>query len=36
MDRRINIERTLDSDLMDFVLPEKAGEILPSLVGGWK
>jgi len=35
MDKKINIERTPYSDLMDFVLLGKAGKILPSLVGGW-
>lgn len=31
----INLERTPNSDLMDFVLLGKAGEILPRLVEGW-
>jgi len=36
MEKEINIERTPNSNLMGFVLPGKAGGILPSLVGEWK
>jgi hypothetical protein len=35
MEKEIQIERTSNSDLMDFVLLGKAGGILPSLVEGW-
>ncbi len=32
----INLERTPNSDLMDFVLLGKAGEIVPKFVEGWE
>ena len=35
MEKEIHMERTSNSDLMDFVLLGKAGKILPSLVEGW-
>jgi len=35
MEKEINIERTPNSDLMDFVLIGKAGEIVPRLVETW-
>ena len=31
MEKKINLERTSRSDLMDFVLSGKAGEIFPTL-----
>jgi len=34
MDKEINIERTPNSDVIDFVLLGKAGEIVPKLVEG--
>jgi hypothetical protein len=36
MEKEINLERTPNSDLMDFVLLGKAGEILPKLVEAWE